>query len=61
MLRLDILTLFVFVLSIIYLLNVLLKVVKLVFSNEPKQITFSMWEKISNYFFLSYLITYILT
>lgn len=61
MLKLDIFTLFVFVLSIVYISNVLLKILRLLLSEEPKQITFSIWEKVSNYFFISYLITYILT
>ena len=60
MVMLDIFFLFLFVLSILYTINSLIRIVRLVFSDEPKTITYGTWEKISNYFFLTYLITYLL-
>jgi hypothetical protein len=61
MLYLDIFSLFVFVLSIIFVLNQILVIVKNILSDEPQRIYYGSWEKISNYFFISYMITYILT
>jgi hypothetical protein len=60
MLKLDILFLFLFVLSILYVLNQIFKIFKSLISDAPQKITYGIWEKISNYFFLTYLITYIL-
>jgi hypothetical protein len=60
MLKLDILFLFLFVLSILYVLNAIFKIFKSLISDTPQKITYGIWEKISNYFFLTYLITYIL-
>jgi hypothetical protein len=59
--ELDILLLFVFVLSSIFVVNLIFKVTTSVLSDEPKQITYNTVEKISNYFFISYLITYFIT
>ncbi len=59
--ELDIFYLFVFVLSCIFTGNLLFKIVTAIFSDNPKQINYSGWEKISNYFFISYLITYFIT
>ena len=58
---LDILFLFIFVLSTIFILNQLLTIIVSIFSDKPKQITYIGWDKISNYFFISYFITYIIT
>jgi|LauGreDrversion4_2_1035121.scaffolds.fasta_scaffold12744_2 hypothetical protein len=58
--ELDILILFVFVLSCIFTVNQIFKVVTNIFSDEPKQIIYSWTEKVSNYFFISYLITYLI-
>ena len=59
--RLDILLLFVFVLSCVFVVNLVFKVITSILSDDPKQITYSTVEKISNYFFISYLITYFIT
>lgn len=59
--ELDILLLFVFVLSCVFTANAVIKIIGLILSNEPKQITYNRIEKISNYFFFSYLITYFIT
>lgn len=59
--ELDILLLFVFVLSCVFTANAVFKIIGLILSNEPKQITYNRIEKISNYFFFSYLITYFIT
>ena len=59
--RLDILLLFVFVLSCVFVANLLFKVITSILSDDPKQITYTTVEKISNYFFISYLITYFIT
>jgi hypothetical protein len=58
---LDILLLFGFVLSCVFVVNLLFKFIASIFSDDPKQITFNRLEKISNYFFISYLITYFIT
>jgi hypothetical protein len=58
---LDILLLFGFVLSCVFVVNLLFKVIAGIFSDEPKQIIYNRIEKISNYFFISYLITYFIT
>ncbi len=59
--ELDILLLFVFVLSCVFTANTIIKIIGLILSDEPKQITYNRIEKISNYFFFSYLITYFIT
>ena len=59
--ELDILLLFVFVLSCVFVVNLIFKVITSVLSDDPKQITYNVIEKISNYFFISYLITYFIT
>jgi hypothetical protein len=59
--ELDILSLFVFVLSCVFVVNLIFKVITSVLSDDPKQITYNVIEKISNYFFISYLITYFIT
>lgn len=56
--KLDILFLFIFVLSILYSLNLIVNILRSILSDEPQKIIFGTWEKISNYFFLTYLITY---
>lgn len=58
--ELDIFFLFLFVLSILYSFNLFINIVRTILSDEPQKIIFGTWEKISNYFFLTYLITYIL-
>lgn len=58
--ELDILLLFVFVTSCLYTCNQIIKVVTNILSEEPKHINYNTIEKISNYFFVSYLITYII-
>jgi|688.fasta_scaffold54004_4 hypothetical protein len=60
MLKLDTLFLYLFVLSTIFLFNIILKIVTSILSNTPKQIQYSKWEMVSNYFFISYLITYLI-
>jgi hypothetical protein len=59
--ELDILLLFVFVLSCVFVVNLLFKFIAGTFSDDPKQIIYNWVEKISNYFFISYLITYFIT
>lgn len=58
MIELDILFLFIFVLSILYILNMIVNILRLILSEEPQKIVFGIWEKVSNYFFITYLITY---
>jgi hypothetical protein len=60
MIGLDIFSLFLFVLSILFIVNQSLGVIKNILSDEPKKISYVFWEKISNYLFLSYFITYII-
>jgi hypothetical protein len=59
--ELDILLLFVFVLSCVFVANLIFKIIASILSEEPKQIIYDGFEKISNYFFISYLITYFIT
>lgn len=59
--ELDILLLFVFVLSCVFVMNLIFKIITGILSDDPKQITYNVIEKISNYFFISYLITYFIT
>jgi hypothetical protein len=61
MISLDIFFKFIFVLSIVFVVNQTINVIKNIFSDEPKKIIYGLWEKISNYFFISYLITYFIT
>jgi len=61
MMYLDIFSLFIFIVSILFVLNQIFKIVKNVLSDEPQKVIYGVWEKISNYFFLSYLITYLIT
>lgn len=58
--KLDILFLFFFVLSLIFILNLILKIVKNVLRPQPQIVSYTTWEKISNYFFITYFITYII-
>jgi hypothetical protein len=58
--ELDILCLFIFVLSIIFVTNQIFKISAEILSENPQKIIYRGFEKISNYFFVSYLITYIL-
>jgi len=58
--ELDILFLFIFVLSIIFVTNQIFKISDEILSENPQKIIYRGFEKISNYFFVSYLITYIL-
>jgi len=60
MIGLDIFSLFLFVLSILFIVNQTLGVIKNILSDEPKKISYVFWEKISNYLSLSYFITYII-
>lgn len=60
MLKLDTLFLFVFVLSTIFLFNVIFKIVASILSSVPKPIQYETWERVSNYFFISYFITYLI-
>jgi hypothetical protein len=60
MMYLDIFSLFIFVVSILFVLNQIFRIVKNVLSDEPQKVFYGVWEKISNYFFLSYLITYLI-
>lgn len=60
MIVMDIFSLFFFVLSILYVVNLIFGIVKNILSENPKYVVYNFWEKISNYFFISYLITYIL-
>jgi hypothetical protein len=61
MMYLDIFSLFIFVVSILFVLNQIFRIVKNVLSDEPQKVFYGVWEKIYNYFFLSYLITYLIT
>jgi hypothetical protein len=61
MISLDIFFKFIFVLSIVFIFNQIFNIVKNIFSDEPKKIIYGLREKISNYFFISYLITYFIT
>ena len=56
----DIFFLFIFVLSTVHILNLVLGIVKNIFGEDPKRIAFSTWEKISNYILISYFLTYII-
>lgn len=58
--ELDIFFIFIFVMSCLYVSNIILKIITNVLDKEPKKITYSFWEKISNYFFLTYLITFLI-
>lgn len=58
--ELDILLLFVFVLSVVFTINQTFKILAEIISEKPQKIIYLGFEKISNYFFVSYLITYIL-
>lgn len=60
MYQMDIFFLFLFVLSIVHVLNILTNVIKNILSDDPKSVVYSTWGKISNYFFISYLLTYII-
>ena len=57
----NIFFLFVFILSLVFVINNILKVIKNILSSDPHRITYSTGEKIFNYFFITYLITYIIT
>jgi hypothetical protein len=59
--NLNILFLFIFVLSNLYVLNLILNIIRNIFSEFPNKIKYSLWEKLANYFFISYLVTYIIT
>jgi hypothetical protein len=61
MAQMNIFFLFVFILSLVFVINNILKVIKNILSSDPHRITYSTWEKIFNYFFITYLITYIIT
>jgi hypothetical protein len=61
MINLDIFFLFLFILSILFVINQIAKIVRNILSEEPQRIYYGTWEKISNYWFLSYLITYSVT
>ena len=58
--KLDILFLYVFILSILYIGNQMVKIITNILSEEPKYVVYKFWEKISNYLFISYFITYII-
>jgi uncharacterized sodium:solute symporter family permease YidK len=58
-LDLDTLFLFLFVLSCVYVLNSIVKLVVSVIQTPPKQLTYTVSEKICNYFFVTYFITYL--
>ena len=60
MIKLDIFFLFVFVLSVVHILNLTLVIVKNILSSDPQRVVYSTMEKISNYFFISYFLTYII-
>jgi len=60
MIRLDIFSLYIFVLSILYIANQIFGVVKSIMSEDPKTIRYEKWEKVSNYLFFSYFLTYII-
>lgn len=60
MFNLDIFFLFIFVLSVVHILNLVLVIVKNIFSEDPKRLVYSTWEKISNYILISYFLTYII-
>ena len=60
MIKLDIFFLFVFVLSVVYIINLILVIVKNILSPDPQRVVYSTTEKISNYFFISYFLTYII-
>lgn len=58
--KLDILFLYVFILSILYIGNQMVKIITNILSEEPKYVVYKFWEKVSNYLFISYFITYII-
>jgi hypothetical protein len=58
--KLGILFLYVFILSILYIGNQMVKIITNILSEEPKYVVYKFWEKISNYLFISYFITYII-
>jgi hypothetical protein len=58
--ELDIFLLFIFVMSVLYASNVIIKIITNVLDEEPKRVFYNLWEKISNYLFFTYLITYLI-
>ncbi len=52
--------LFLFVLSCVYVLNLIVKLVVSVFQTPPKQLIYSNLEKTFNYLSITYVITYII-
>ena len=60
MIKLDIFFLFVFVLSVVHIISLILAIVKNILSPDPQRVVYSTMEKISNYFFISYFLTYII-
>lgn len=58
--KLDILFLYTFVASILYILSQIVKIITNVLSDQPKYMVYSFWEKVSNYLLISYFITYII-
>lgn len=59
--KLDILSLYIFVLSCAYIVSQVTKIITNVLSEQPKYMVYDLKEKVSNYLFISYFITYIIT
>jgi len=57
---LNTLFLFLFILSCVYVLNSIVKLVVSVLQTPPKQLVYSNIEKVYNYLFFTYFITYII-
>jgi len=53
--------LFLFVLSIIYILGFVFGLILRLFEREPEPISLPKWEKLTHYLALTYIITYLLT
>ena len=50
MVQMNIFFLFVFILSLVFVINNILNVIKNILSSDPHRITYSTWEKIYNNF-----------
>jgi quinol-cytochrome oxidoreductase complex cytochrome b subunit len=52
--------LFLFILSCVYVLNLIVKVVVSIIQTPPKQLEYSSTEKINNYLTITYILTYLI-
>lgn len=61
MVKLDIFFFFLFVLASVHITNLILNIIKNILSSDPQTMNYSLLEKISNYFFITYFITYLIS